>query len=406
MLSVKEAQEKIIAADVKRKTAEIPILESCGRILAEDVFSGDFIPAYDNSAVDGFAVRSVDILGADKNYPVKLRLLREDIPAGTISGVTLDSGVTVQIMTGALVPQGCDCVVMREDALKEGRDVLIFRECRQGENVRFKGEDIKKGDRVLHEGKKIYPADIGVMASIGVSRALVYRPPLVGILPTGNELIDISEQLKAAKVRDSNSYSLSALLAELNIPYRMYGIVQDDRELIKKMIASSLAECDILLLTGGVSVGDYDYVKEILDEIGAEFIFWRVNQRPGKPMAFLTCKNRFIFGLPGNPVSVMVCFDLYVRPLIKKIMCDPELFRKKTFARAIEEYAHIEGRTDFVRVKLEQGQGQIYFRLTGMQGSGILTSMVEADGLAVFPEDRGTIEKDSEVEVYILKETG
>jgi molybdenum cofactor synthesis domain len=338
MLSVKEAQEKVINSTVAKKTVKVPIIESLHMVLAEDIVSHDDIPAYDNSAVDGFAVKYVDIIGAEKNYPVKLKLLKDDIPAGKIPENAIESGMCIQIMTGAPLPQGCNCVVMKEDVLKEGRDVLIFKECRQGENIRFKGEDIKKDDVVLRTGKKIFPADIGIMASTGTDMVPVYKPPVVGILPTGDELIGINEELGLGKVRDSNSYSLSAQIIETGAAYKNYGIVKDDKELIRNSILSALDECDILLLTGGVSVGDYDYVREILDSIGAEFVFWRVNQKPGKPMAFLTYKDKFIFGLPGNPVSVMVCFEFYVRPLIKLFTGDSELLRKKILAKASDDY--------------------------------------------------------------------
>jgi molybdopterin molybdotransferase len=403
MLSVKEAQEKVINSTVTKKTIKVSIIESLHMVLAEDIISLDDIPAYDNSAVDGFAVKSIDVIGAEKNYPVKLKLLKEDIPAGKVSEDIIESGMCIQIMTGAPVPKGCDCVVMKEDVLKEGRDVLVFKECREGENVRFKGEDIKKDDVVLKAGKKIFPADIGIMASIGTANVSVFKPPAVAILPTGDEIIGIDEELVLGKVRDSNSYSLSALIRETGATDKRCNIVKDDKELIRNSILSALEQCDILLLTGGVSVGDYDYVKEMLDSMGAEFVFWRVNQKPGKPMAFLTYKDKFIFGLPGNPVSVMVCFEFYVRPLIKLFTGEDELFRKKILAKSAGDFSHKPGRTDFVRVRLDYGPDGIYFKSTGMQGSGILMSMSEADGLAIFPESSGNIEKDTEMEVLLLK---
>jgi len=403
MLSVKEAQEKVINSKVTIKPKKATILESLHYVLAEELVSKDFIPAFDNSAVDGYAVKAIDILGAEKNYPVKLKLFKEDIPAGKSSSFSLEPGMCIQIMTGAPIPQGCDCVVMKEDALKEGKDVLVFRECRQGENIRYKGEDVSQGDIVLKKGSKIYPADIGLMASVGISEITINTPPLVGVISTGDELIDVGQNLAFGKVRDSNSYSLAAQIIESGAQYKRYGIVPDDKPSIKKKIMEGLQQCDILILTGGVSVGDYDFVKEILDDIGAEFVFWRVNQKPGKPLAFLTYKDRFIFGLPGNPVSVMICFEMYVRPLIKKFMGDKNLFRDKIQARALEDYDHIEGRTDFVRVYLENTEDGIYFKHTGMQGSGILTSMSVADGIAVFPEDRGKIEKDSIIDVITVK---
>jgi len=403
MLSVKEAQEKVINSKVTIKPKKATILESLHYVLAEELVSKDFIPAFDNSSVDGYAVKAIDILGAEKNYPVKLKLFKEDIPAGKSSSFSLEPGMCIQIMTGAPIPQGCDCVVMKEDALKEGKDVLVFRECRQGENIRYKGEDVSQGDIVLKKGSKIYPADIGLMASVGISEITINTPPLVGVISTGDELIDVGQNLAFGKVRDSNSYSLAAQIIESGAQYKRYGIVPDDKPSIKKKIMEGLQQCEILVLTGGVSVGDYDFVKEILDDIGAEFVFWRVNQMPGKPLAFLTYKDRFIFGLPGNPVSVMICFEMYVRPLIKKFMGDKNLFRDKIQARALEDYDHIEGRTDFVRVYLENTEDGIYFKHTGMQGSGILTSMSVADGIAVFPEDRGKIEKDSIIDVITVK---
>ncbi len=404
MLSVKEAQEKIFNCPVKQKIKKVSLLDSLGLVLAENMISEDFIPAYDNSSIDGFAVKAVDIIGADKNYPVKLKLIKGDLPAGKIPEKKLESGYCIQIMTGAPIPEGSDCVVMKEDAIKEGKDVLIFRECKQGENVRYKGEDIKKGDIVIKKGKKISPGGIGVMASIGRSEILVSFPPTVGILTTGSELIEINEKLETGKVRDSNSYSLYAQIKEAGAYPKKYGIVGDDKGMLKKKIRETLSVCDILLLTGGVSVGDDDLVKEVLGELDVEFIFWRVNQRPGKPIAFLTYKDKFIFALPGNPVSAMVCFELYVRPLIKKIMGDNKLFRNSITARASSDFKHMEGRTDFVRVKIEKVENEMYFQSTGMQSSAILTSMSEADGLAVFPGEIGNIEKNTEVEVYLLKE--
>jgi molybdopterin molybdotransferase len=405
MLSVKEAQEKVINCQVTKKTKKVPILDSLGLIIAEDVISNDYVPAYNNSAMDGYAVKSVDILGADRNYPIKLQLLNEDLPAGAVTKIKLESGYCMQIMTGAPIPGGCDCVVMKEDALKEGRDVLIFKECKSGENIRYRGEDIKKGNIVLKKDRKIYSGEIGVMASIGKSEVLVYGPPVIGILTTGNELVEIDDKLEAGKVRDSNSYSLSAQTRELGVSYKRFGIIKDEKELLKKKIEEVLKSCDILLLTGGISVGDYDYVKEILDDVGAEFIFWRVNQRPGKPLAFLTYKDKFIFGLPGNPVSVMVCFEMYVRPLVKKIMGDQQFLRRSIIAKASEDFGHKEGRTEFVRVKLEKVDNEFFFKPTGKQGSGILTSMVEADGIAEFHDDIGIVSKGTDIRIYLLKDT-
>lgn len=404
MISVKEAQEKVLNSKVKEKIKKVPILDSLSLVLAEDIISNDDIPAYNNSAMDGFAVKSADIIGANKSCPVKLKLLREDIPAGSVPSTKLESGYCIPIMTGAPIPQGCDCVIMKEDVIKEGSEILIYKECKAGENIRYKGEDIKKGNKILVKCKKISPGDIGVLASIGRSEVFIKYPPTVGVLPTGSELVEIGEELREGKVRDSNSYSLTAQVKEAGAIFLRFGIVRDEKSSLKEKILEAISTCDILLITGGVSVGDYDYVKEALDEIGAKFIFWRVNQRPGRPLAFLIYKDKFIFGMPGNPVSVMVCFEIYVRPLIKKIMGDKKIFRNSVLAIAGSDYEHKEGRTDFTRVKLEKIDSQFYFKLTGMQGSGILTSMSGADGLAVFPDNISDVRKGDVAQVFLLKQ--
>ena len=404
MLSANEAQDKVLGCRIKIKTAYVSILDSLGLVLAEDVISDDDIPIYDNSAMDGYAVRAEDVKEADKDHPVRLALLDEDLPAGRIPSVKIDHGYCVSIMTGAPIPADCDAVVMNEDTKEDGGNILVFKRCLKGENVRYRGEDIKKGDMVLKKGDRIFPADIGVMASLGKSKVLINQPPLVGIISTGDELLKIDKKLEAGRIRDSNSYSLSAQLAEIGIKYIRYGILRDKKEVLKRKISKALSECDILLVSGGVSVGDYDFVKEILIDIGARLVFWKVNQKPGKPLAFLTYRDKFIFGLPGNPVSVMICFEMYVRPLIMRRVGNKDLFRPVIRARASHGFKKVMGRTNFARVILTKKGSNYFFKSTGMQGSGILTSMVKADGIAVFPEDAGDIKKDSEERVFYLKD--
>ncbi|MGM0366217.1 MAG: gephyrin-like molybdotransferase Glp [Actinomycetota bacterium] len=403
MISVKEAQNKVLEAGRIMGTAKVPLLGSLNLVLSEDIVSDDDIPVYDNSAMDGYAVRAEDTKGADKSYPVRLTLMDEDIPAGKVPTGSISSGCCIPIMTGAPIPQKCTAVVRKEDTEKTGAGILIYKECGVGENIRYRGEDIKKGDTVLAKGRKIFPADIGVMASLGRARVPVYRPPVVGIISTGDEIVPIGKKLEAGRVRDSNSYSLSAQVKELGIKYIRYGIVKDKKRLMEEKILEGLSECNILLLSGGVSVGDYDFVKDTLLGLGAELVFWKVNQKPGKPLLFLTYRDRLVFGLPGNPVSVMVCFEMYVRPLIKKMTGDSILFRPRVTARAAHDFKHKKGRTNFARVVLEKKEEGYFFSSTGRQGSGILTSMARADGIAVFAEETGDIKKGSEAEVFLLK---
>ncbi len=403
LLSVKEAQKKVLSARFSPRLSKLTILDSLGLVLAEDITSKDNIPNYDNSAMDGYAVKAADIKGAARSSPVRLRIYKGDIAAGDTSKTELEPGFCIPIMTGAAVPRGCDCVVMKEDTEAEGSNLLVYRECSKGENIRLGGEDIRKGELVLSKLKKLYPADIGILASLGIGEVTVYAPPRVGIISTGNEIIEIDKKLSPGKVRDSNSYSLASQVREAGAKPVRYGIVPDHRDSLQKNISGALKDCDLLLLSGGVSVGEYDYVKEILVDAGAELIFWRVNQKPGKPLTFLTSGDKMIFGLPGNPVSVMVCFEMYVRPLIRKMMGYEGLFRKKVRAKALEDIRHKKGRTNFARVILSRKGGTYYFKPTGAQGSGILTSMSKADGIAVFGQSLGGIKKGDKADVYLLK---
>jgi molybdopterin molybdotransferase len=400
MITVEEAKRLVLDSKFKHKTEKIPILDSLGKVLAEDISASDDIPIYDNSAMDGYAVIADDVKGADESYPVRLVLASGSIPAGKVSAKKIDPGFCIPIMTGAAMPRGADSVVMKEDVQRDSKSILVFREVKHGENVRYRGEDIKKGDIVLKRSEMIDSASIGVLASLGKSEVKVFQPPHIGVIATGDELIGIEGKLKTGMVRDSNSYSLSAQVKETGAEYNRYGIVRDDEQVLKKSIKKALKENDILLLSGGISVGDYDLVKDTLEDMGADLVFWRINQKPGKPLAFFRYDNRFIFGLPGNPVSVMVCFEMYVRPLIRKMMGFKGLFRPAVTAEALHDFRNKRGRTNFARVILENRDGKYFFSSTGMQGSGILTSMVKANGLARFSSDIGDVKKGNKVEVY------
>ncbi len=404
MISVEEAQKIVLNSGLRPVVKKLPILESLGLNLAEDIVSGDDIPIYDNSAMDGYAVRAIDIKGAEKSYPIRLVLTDEDIPAGKIPKSTVNPGFCMPIMTGASLPKGADSVVMKEDTQRDTASIMIFREIEKGENVRYRGEDIKKGSIVFKKGDRINPGTIGVLASLGKSEVKVFGPPVIGVLATGDELIGTSEKLVAGKVRDSNSYSLSAQAKEMGIQYKRFDSAPDDEALLLKKIKEALSECDILLLSGGISTGDYDLVKDTLEGMGAKLNFWKVNQKPGKPLAFFEYKNKYIFALPGNPVSVMVCFEMYVRPMIRKSMGASNLFRPEVMAEALHDFKNKKGRINFIRAIVENKDGQYFFKATGMQGSGILTSMARANGIAQFPSDMGNVVKGSKVKVYLLGE--
>ncbi len=400
MISVDEARRLVLDPAPEPVIEATPLLESLGRVLAQDISAADDIPIYDNSAMDGYAVIADDVKGADESYPVRLVIAGSSIPAGKLPAKKVDPGFCVPVMTGAAMPDGADAVVIKEDVQRDGKSMLVFREVMQGENVRYRGEDIKKGDTVLRSHNSICPASIGVLASLGINKLATFKPPVIGVIVTGDELIEIDKKLEKARVRDSNSYTLSAQIIDAGAGYNRYGIVADDEKLISKNIEKALRENDVILISGGTSMGEYDLVRDTLEDMGAELFFWRVNQKPGRPLTLYRLEGKPIFGLPGNPVSVMICFEMYVRPLIRKMMGFKQLFRPLVRAEALHEFRNKKGATVFARTILKNKDGRYFFSSTGIKGAGMLTSMVRANAIACFPPDMGDVRKGSIMEVY------
>jgi len=391
LISFEKAQEKIL----KRMTVLSPIkkniLDSLDHVLAEDIYSDVNIPPFNNSAMDGFAVRSSDTKKAMKRHPPRLRII-EDLPAGRMSKKEVKRGEAVRIMTGAPIPQGADCVVIVENTKVEGDWVKIFESATKGNNIRLAGEDIRKGEKILRKGTLLRPQELGILASLGKKEVRVIRRPRVAIISTGDELVSIHQPLLPGKIRDSNRYTLYGQILKAGGEVVDLGIVSDEeKELIKNMKKAS-SQADVILTTGGVSVGDYDLVKRILAESGRIY-FWRVNMKPGKPLAFGLIKGKPFFGLPGNPVSSMVVFDQFVRPSLLKMAGRKRLFRKKENARIQQRIKKKFGRREFVRGKLRFKDGKYLAYQAGPQGSGILKSMSLADGLIVLPEEKNEIKK-------------
>ncbi len=405
MITYKEARDKVLNRPFSQIREKTGILESLNCILAEDIFSSDDIPVNDNSAMDGFAVNTKDLKGADKNNPVMLRIEDFDIAAGNVGKNILKDGYCIKIMTGAPIPEGCDCVVKKEDVSIKDDMAFFSQEHKKLDNIRLRGEDIKKGSRVFSKGDKITPAAVGVLASLGIKQVFVNKSPKIGVISTGSELVDIDKEITFGKVRDSNSYSLCAQIAETGSSYIRYGIIEDDKDKLCLSIKKAVSECDIVLISGGVSVGDYDYIKDILKDMQANEIFWSVKQKPGKPLAFYILEDKLIFGLPGNPVSAMVCFEIYIRPLIRKIIGFKDIFRKNINAKITQEIKNKSDRTEFVRVVLSKDKnGNFNASKTGSQGSGILTSMSKADGLIIIDTEKGDLKEGETVKVILINE--
>jgi molybdopterin molybdotransferase len=325
----------------------------------------------------------------------------EDLPAGFIATKTVAKGQAIRIMTGAPIPRGADSVVQVEETKREDGFVAIFKTTSPGEFIRKAGEDVKKGDRIISKGDVIRPAEVGMLASAGRSSLSVYQRPMVSILCTGEELVDVDDDLGEGKIISSNSYSLAAQVKDCGaIPVQL-GIAKDQRGEIKEKLLQGF-RADVIISSAGVSVGDYDFVKEALNDLGMEMVFWKVAMKPGKPVAFGTLRGKPIFGLPGNPVSSMVSFEQFVRPSLLRMMGHRQIFRPTIDAILREEIHKEPGRRHFVRASVSFKEDHYSVSTTGEQGSGILKSMVRANGLIVIPEDREIVRAGEKVKVQLL----
>ncbi len=401
ILSVEEAVERFLSHFKPLEQERVPILDALGRVLAEDVIAERDIPPLANTAMDGYALRSDDTAGASSSTPKRLRVVA-DLAAGYVLNRPVEPGTAVRIMTGAPIPPGADTVAPFEEVERDGDDVLVFKPYSHGKNVRAAGEDVGAGQVVLARGAVLRPPEIGMLASLGRAQVAVHRRPRVAILSTGDEVIDIADPWQPGKIRDANSYSNAAQVLKYGgIPIRL-GIARDTvNDLTAKIHAGLEQGADLFLTSGGVSVGDFDVVKTVLAAEG-KITFWRVRMKPGKPLAFGTIRGVPLLGLPGNPVSAMVSFELFARPAILTMLGKTKLVKPTVDAFLLDEIRHKDDRRHYLRVTLERRDGTTYARLTGDQGSGILLSMVKADGLAIIPEEVDHLPAGSPVKVIML----
>ena len=412
MLSVEEAYDRIMASFAPLEAVEVPLLECLGQALAEDITSPLALPPLANSGMDGYALRGADIVGASTESPSRLPVIGI-VAAGQMPERTVEAGTAMRIMTGAPVPDGADTVVPFEETdevqrKKEGRpldEVAIFSEMPPGANVRPAGEDVHEGELVLEAGTVVRAAEVGVLASLGLERAKVTRRPIVSVLATGDELETAGSTLGGGKIYDSNSFGVAAsVVASGGIP-RLLGIARDNLEDLHAKLAAT-AGSDLVITSAGVSKGDYDIVKDVLEQRG-EMNFWSVRMRPAKPLAFghlrgENAKDVPLLGLPGNPVSAMVAFEMFARPAIhamlgRRVRSRPAV--EGVLTGAIRNY---DGRRVYARVEVELKNGVYYATPTGPQGSNILTSMSRANGLAICPEDLPAKQAGERVRIIML----
>jgi molybdopterin molybdotransferase len=396
VLSVEEALHEILARVAPLETERVALMDALGRALAEPIVSRREIPPWPNSSMDGYAVRAADT----RDGGVWLRVVTQ-VAAGTLASAPIAPGEAARIFTGAPLPPGTDAVIPQEDVRVEDGAVALGRAVRPGEFVRPLGEDVRAGECVLEPGHPIGAAEIGLLATLGYTRVRVRRRPRVAILSTGDEVADLGTEPGPGQIANSNSYSLMAQVLEAGGHPINLGVARDRLESIRTRLEWGRS-ADVLVSSAGVSVGEFDFVKDALTALGAELHLWRVSMRPGKPITFGSLERRPVFGLPGNPVSAMVTCELFVRPALRKLAGHTALMRPTMRAQALAPIPNPGSRRGYLRVTLTPIEGGTGARLTGDQGSGILTSMVRADGLAIVPPDT-TVASGESVEVMLLR---
>jgi molybdopterin molybdotransferase len=398
-LAPPQALELVLARSSPLSAEHVPIAEALDRRLAEDVTSGEDVPGFDNSAMDGFAVRAADTRGAAEASPVEL-LSSGESRAGRPSPVALDEGRAIAISTGAMIPAGADAVVRKEDTRELADGVAVMTEVGAGENIRRAGEDVRAGETVLHAGTEIGPAEVGVLASLGHPDVACVRRPRVSVIATGDELVEPGQPLAPGQIRNSNAHAVPAQAARAGGVVQHVGMAPDDFEETVRALESGL-EGDVLVICGGVSVGRHDHVKSALAQLGVEEVFWGLKLRPGHPTWFGVRDSCLVFGLPGNPVSAMVTFDLFVRPALAALQ-GARADRRRATAVMDADYRKRPGRAHVVRCRLEAGDDGWHVRPTKEQGSHVLSSLLDAEAYALLEVERGDVRAGERVEIEIL----
>lgn len=393
MISIEEAQQIILSRTGLLGTEEVPLLHALHRVIAEDVHAPWDIPAADHSAMDGYTFACDDVREGALE-------ICGFLPAGMVSTESVSPGCAMKIMTGAPIPPGCDTVVPVEDVLEEGTTIRLRGMVKRGDHIRCRGEEVSAGDLVVASGSLLRPPEIGILSSLGKTTATVFRRVRVAVLATGDELLQPGSIPAPGKIINSNSTSIAAQLLEAGAEPLMLGIARDDLETTRRKIGEGL-QADILITTGGVSVGDRDFVREALLDLGGEILFWKVAMKPGKPVAFALVREKPVFALPGNPVAAMVAFEQFVRPALLKKMGHARLFRPVVRGTLAEPVRNKGARPHLVRVAVQLADGRYLATPTGNQSSARLSSLTSGNGLVKLPPD-AVLGAGSEVELQLL----
>jgi molybdopterin molybdotransferase len=380
VIIIDEALDRILAQVRPIGAEEVSLLDALGRTSAESIVSPEKVPDFANSAMDGFAVSGAELEAGRREFRVVV-----DIPAGTYVGEHIGRGEAARIMTGAPLPPGVDTVVQVEHTVVDDEVMTVETPPATGANVREAGEDVNAGDVIFEKGTLLGAAEVGLLAAVGVERVRVARRPRVAVLATGSELVAAGQRLAPGQIHNSNSFTAYGQVAGAGADPILLGIARDDLDETRRLMAAAL-ENDVVVTSGGVSVGDYDFVKQVQDELGVERKFWGVATKPGKPLAFGVRNDTLVFGVPGNPVAAMVSFELYVRPALLALQGRADIYRPWFYARSSEPVRRAKDRTEVRRCRLTHDpDGAIRYTTTGPQGSGILSSMAGAEGLFFVP---------------------
>lgn len=402
MISVCEAQEFILSQVSVQAAETLELGEALGRFVAEPIFAAMDSPLFSNSAMDGYALKAEDTVNASGESPLLFPVFGT-ISAGTQSKKILQPGEATRIFTGAMIPEGATAVVKQEDVVKKADGIVLTKPVAAGENIRKQGEEFRVGKRVLGRGEPLNPATLALLAGLGTQEIPVFSCPRVGILVTGSEIVPVGSLLDPGQIYDSNSYALRAALQEMHLQPVGISHCRDQKNELAWAIASGLQNCDFLIVTGGVSVGDFDLVKEVAAAEGVKEIFWKVKQKPGKPLFFgKKGEKKFLFGLPGNPASALVCFYEYVRVALLKAMGSLNPFLPRVWVPIHESFKKKSGLLHFLRGYLSNPGDRSQVQILQQQGSHILNSFAQGNCLVILPEAAESLEAGTPVEVHLL----
>ena len=403
MITMDEAVRIVLDHTPTLDAVEMGFRDALGRVLAEGVKSDMNMPPFDKSAMDGYAVIGADVAAASRDRPAVLKVV-EEIPAGAVPAKRLGPGQAAKIMTGAPIPEGADTVVMVEDTVAGDGQVKILSPTRTGENVCLLGEDMRIDQVVLDAGTFLRPPEIGVLSSVGATRVAVYRQPEVAVIPTGEEIVEAEVVPKPGQIRNSNGPTMCAQVVAAGAKVRYLGIAADTLESLTDKVRSALERADIVLLSGGVSMGEYDLVKPVLNALGVQVHFERIRIKPGRPLTFGTVCKKLVFGLPGNPLSATLGIELLVRPALRKMQNMKNLHRPVETAVLDEPFAQKPGRKQYVPALTVRREGRLRTRWVGHSGSADLLSLARANSLFIVEAEVSRLEAGAEATVMMLEE--